>query len=113
MADRSILHKDRVQEFQSWCIAQGHDVRGPVGQYQICQIRLQGQTIWWALYFRDYMPEHVSVVRPLIPLVRQWLKGRRCPLCKYQHGHQIGCDNNPVDIELRASAASTMPTQSR
>jgi len=28
----------------------------------------------------------------------------RCPMCFYQHGHQIGCENNPVDIALRASA---------
>lgn len=25
----------------------------------------------------------------------------RCPLCNYQHGHQIGCDLNPLDIALR------------
>ncbi len=28
----------------------------------------------------------------------------RCPLCRYQHGHAIGCANNPVDIGLRAAA---------
>lgn len=26
---------------------------------------------------------------------------KRCPLCNYQHGHQIGCKNNPVDIALQ------------
>lgn len=26
---------------------------------------------------------------------------KRCPLCNYQHGHQIGCENNPVDIALK------------
>lgn len=30
---------------------------------------------------------------------------KRCPLCKYQHGHQIGCENNPVDIALKAQVA--------
>jgi hypothetical protein len=25
---------------------------------------------------------------------------QRCPLCNYQHGHAIGCTNNPVDIAL-------------
>ena len=30
----------------------------------------------------------------------------RCPMCSYQHGHQIGCENNPIDIALRASAAA-------
>lgn len=27
----------------------------------------------------------------------------RCPLCNYQYGHQIGCENNPVDIALAAA----------
>ena len=28
----------------------------------------------------------------------------RCELCDYQHGHAIGCDNNPVDIALKLAA---------
>ena len=28
----------------------------------------------------------------------------RCPACSYQHGHAIGCENNPVDISLAAQA---------
>ena len=30
----------------------------------------------------------------------------RCPLCEYQHGHRIGCDNNSVDIALRDAASA-------
>lgn len=26
----------------------------------------------------------------------------RCAACRYQHGHAIGCVNNPVDIAIRA-----------
>lgn len=29
------------------------------------------------------------------------LESGRCVKCKYQHGHAIGCQNNPVDISLR------------
>lgn len=29
----------------------------------------------------------------------------RCPLCGYQHGHAIGCENNPLDIALKARAS--------
>ena len=29
---------------------------------------------------------------------------QRCPLCNYQHGHSIGCENNPVDIALAKMA---------
>lgn len=28
----------------------------------------------------------------------------RCQLCNYQHGHKIGCENNPVDIALKQQA---------
>lgn len=31
----------------------------------------------------------------------------RCPLCGYQHGHAIGCKNNPVDKAIAAMAKST------
>lgn len=33
------------------------------------------------------------------------LKATQCELCQYQHGHQIGCANNPVDIALKAQDA--------
>lgn len=29
---------------------------------------------------------------------------QRCSLCNYQHGHSIGCENNPVDIALNKMA---------
>jgi hypothetical protein len=35
---------------------------------------------------------------------------QRCALCNYQHGHTIGCKNNPVDIAL-AKAAQPAPVQ--
>jgi hypothetical protein len=33
----------------------------------------------------------------------------RCPLCRYQHGHAIGCENNPVDIALKAAGQAHPP----
>ena len=33
----------------------------------------------------------------------------RCPLCRYQHGHAIGCENNPVDIALSAARQARPP----
>ena len=35
---------------------------------------------------------------------------QRCVLCNYQHGHAIGCKNNPVDIAL-AKLAQPAPVQ--
>lgn len=35
----------------------------------------------------------------------------RCELCNYQHGHSIGCDNNPVDIALKLAAQAAPKEQ--
>lgn len=41
-----------------------------------------------------------------VPEASSSIFASRCPMCSYQHGHQIGCENNPIDIALRASAAA-------
>jgi hypothetical protein len=47
-----------------------------------------------------------------IAAIRQALEApvQRCVLCNYQHGHAIGCKNNPVDIAL-AKLAQPAPVQ--
>ena len=39
-----------------------------------------------------------------VPEASSAIFASRCPMCSYQHGHQIGCENNPIDIALRAAA---------
>ena len=34
---------------------------------------------------------------------------KRCQLCNYQYGHEIGCKNNPVDIAIEAMAQPKNP----
>ena len=63
------------------------------------------------------MPENMSLYSALkqvenhtwqaartVPEASSAIFASRCPMCSYQHGHQIGCENNPIDIALRASA---------
>jgi len=45
-----------------------------------------------------------SVSYALSDLARTALENKRCLLCNYQHGHAIGCENNPVDVALRDAA---------
>lgn len=42
-------------------------------------------------------------------LLREAAQPERCPLCSYEHGHSIGCPNNPVDIELRRAIDANRP----
>ena len=39
-----------------------------------------------------------------VPEASSSIFASRCPMCSYQHGHQIGCENNPIDIALRTAA---------
>ena len=50
-----------------------------------------------------------EVIGPAITAIKEALaqpaqKPKRCSLCNYQHGHAIGCANNPVDIAIQALA---------
>jgi hypothetical protein len=48
-----------------------------------------------------------DMVNAAIVALREALaQPERCELCNYQHGHQIGCENNPVDIALNAQPAA-------
>lgn len=48
----------------------------------------------------EYIYEAITALREA--LAEQ--PAQRCPLCNYQHGHAIGCKNNPVDIALNKMA---------
>lgn len=54
-------------------------------------------------YVRDLHMECVRAVKK-VPEASSAIFSSRCPMCSYQHGHQIGCENNPIDIALRAAA---------
>lgn len=71
MADRSLLHKNKLQEFREWCSTQGIECRDGRGEYQVLQVCLLGK--WYALYERAYMPEHLTVPLQLIKLARRFL----------------------------------------
>jgi hypothetical protein len=75
MSARSLLHKSRVDEFLNWCRdVKGHQVRPGRGPYQIAQIKPKWSKQWHVLYSRNYMPEHVTVVVDLVPLVTNFIR---------------------------------------
>jgi hypothetical protein len=50
----------------------------------------------------EYHMETSSFAKRVDEIFKQALAApvQRCALCNYQHGHAIGCKNNPVDIAL-------------
>lgn len=84
------------EELEKWYKSQAvfhkaHLVPLPNG----CYSGLVAETAWRAWQAAQTVPEAYSEIF-----------ASRCPMCSYQHGHQIGCENNPIDIALRASAAA-------
>jgi len=82
------------EEFEKWYKSQAvfhkaHLVPLPNG----CYSGFIAETAWRAWQAARTVPEASSSIF-----------ASRCPMCSYQHGHQIGCENNPIDIALRAAA---------
>jgi hypothetical protein len=46
----------------------------------------------------------ITAIREALASEANEQPAQRCPLCNYQHGHAIGCENNPVDIALAKMA---------
>ena len=73
MAIRCLLHKNKLKELKSWLSSQDLEWREGQGPYQLMQIRKPRLDGWDVIYERNDMKEHVTVVEPLIPLVRRFI----------------------------------------
>jgi hypothetical protein len=74
---RNLLHKSRVPEFLAWCEAKGIQTRTVTFSYQVAQIQPKGSKVWMSVYYRDHMPEHVTVDSRLEALVRNFIRSTR------------------------------------
>lgn len=75
MARRELLHKSRVAEFRQWCEkVKGLTTRDGRGPYEVFQILPKGSRNWQVIFSRNYMPEHVTVPEPLVPLVLNFIR---------------------------------------
>lgn len=75
MASRSLLHKNKLSEFKSWCEANGFECRDGRGDYQVLQVKVDAK--WHVVYARNYMPEHLTVPRPLINMVNKFMREKK------------------------------------
>ena len=75
MAQRALLHKDKVDDFALWCEEKGIATRPGKGEWEMLQVNFPaGQ--WNKVYARANMPEHTTVQETLVPLVRAFIDGR-------------------------------------
>lgn len=71
---RNLLHKDKLEELKAWLEAQEIHWREGRGDWQLMQIRQPGRTQWDVIYERLEMKEHVTVTRPLEPLIHRFIQ---------------------------------------
>lgn len=74
MAARNVFHVTHLQPFKDWC--QDNQIeyrpgRDPHGR-QVLQVKIG--TAWQCIYHNNGDKEHYSVVEPLMPVIRRFLK---------------------------------------
>ena len=72
MADRRVLHKDKLEEFKSYLQSIGVAYRAGRGEYQALQV-LTNNKGWQCIYNKLDMPEHLTIQDTLKPLVKRFL----------------------------------------
>lgn len=71
MANRSLLHKSKMEDFKAWLTVNSINHRPGRGDWQILQVQtLDG---WQVIYERAHMPEHVTVPEPLTNIVLRFI----------------------------------------
>lgn len=73
---RNLLHKKHLADFTRWAEDKDYPVRDGKGDWQVLQVWIGG--VWYAIYERLYMPEHLTVAgNKLEKLVRKFYDERK------------------------------------
>lgn len=73
MANRHTLAIHKLDEFKEWLDLVGVEHRSTTADWQVLQVRLQGDPRWHAIYQKMAAKEHLSVPEPLARLVRAFV----------------------------------------
>jgi len=74
MANRCLLHVNKLDAFKYFLEAKGLAYRPGKGEWQRLQILTEDHG-WQCVYIRKDIPEHYSIQDNLVPLVREFLRG--------------------------------------
>ena len=76
MSMANLLHMNQLDAFKDYLTRHGIRHRPPRGDYQVLQVCKHGNQ-WHALYQRLAATEHLTVPRPLMGLVLNFLKEKK------------------------------------
>ena len=75
---RQLLHKNKLDDFKGWCVANGFEVKPPPPSADFWLLFcVQYKLHWMGVFQRVDMKEHVSTDRRLDPLVSRYCRERK------------------------------------
>lgn len=76
MANRNMLPKHWLADYEAWLKTQGCHTRPGRGNYQVLQVRLPFSPVWHAIFFKETGNPHYTVPDPLYDITSKYLQQR-------------------------------------
>lgn len=79
MANRYTLHKNSLEDFQSWLVADGWEIEKPKGIYEVLRARKAGRQQPLIVYTKADAKEHLTVMDRDLEIVGAFLRDKKKP----------------------------------
>lgn len=79
MANRYTLHKNSLEDFQSWLVADGWEIEKPKGIYEVLRARKAGRQQPLIVYTKADAKEHLTVMDRDLEIVGVFLRDKKKP----------------------------------
>ena len=77
MANRYTLHKNSLEDFQKWLVADGWEIEKPKGIFEVLRARKAGRPQPLIVYTKADAKEHLTVMSRDIGVVRAFLRDKK------------------------------------
>lgn len=85
MANRHLLHKNRLMDFEAWLVENGWQLQEPKGKYEVVRaVNKSFQNVPLIVYTRQDSPEHYSVSDSNAKIIEMFLNGEM-----FQPGYSV------------------------
>ena len=85
MANKHLLHKNRLMDFEAWLVENGWQLQEPKGKYEVVRaVNKSFQNVPLIVYTRQDSPEHYSVSDSNAKIIEMFLNGEM-----FQTGYSV------------------------
>ena len=79
MAKRNVLHKNLLEDFQKWLVANGWEIEKTKGTYEVLRARKAGRQQPLIVYTKADAKEHLTVMDRDLEIVGAFLRDKKKP----------------------------------